>query len=269
MRELDSLVKTMKLGYLVCGAVGRDIVLQHIYGIATGTATQDIDFGVTVESWDQFDRIKAGLISTGKFNASTRRAQRLDYRLPDESTYPLDIIPFGKVEDPRNSIAWPPNGDEVMNVIGYKEALADAIEVGIEKGFVVPVISLPGLALLKLFGWMDRGNEDPKDALDLLLLFRNYHEAGNEDRLYDEEIDLLEAAGFDLTTASPILLGKDVRRIAKPETLANALEIVSDANLANRLVTHMAPRILYTSDRIAEAERLLTKFKEGLQGAHT
>jgi predicted nucleotidyltransferase len=49
-----------------------------------------------------------------------------------------------------------------MNVAGYREALAAAPAVEIQPGFVVRVVSLPGLAILKLFAWADRGTEDPQ-----------------------------------------------------------------------------------------------------------
>jgi len=241
--------------------------LQHVHGIETGTATVDVDFGVAVENWEQFENIKARLTETGRFEPAKKMVQRLYYKPGANSTgYPIDIIPFGGVENPPNSIVWPPDGDEAMNVIGYEEALANTIEIEIGSGFVAPVISLPGLVLLKLFAWTDRGNGDPKDALDLVTLLRTYHEAGNQDRLYGEELKLLEAAGFDPTNASPQLLGKDVRRIAKPETLAQALAILNNAGQADRLVTHMAPRLRHADDPIAEAERLLERFKAGLNG---
>src|SRR5438046_2607879 len=108
MREVDSLIRELKLGYFVCGAVARDILLRHVHGIETGIATTDVDFGVAVENWEQFDAIKARLIKTGRFEQAKKTAQRLYYKPGNNSQgYPLDIIPFGNVENPLNSIAWP------------------------------------------------------------------------------------------------------------------------------------------------------------------
>jgi predicted nucleotidyltransferase len=105
--------------------------------------------------------------------------------------------------------------------------------------------------------------------LDLATLLTNYVHAGNSNRLYDQEFGLFEAAGFDMSNASAILLGKDVRSIAKPETLAKALAIIDDPKQAGRLVTHMAPQFRHdldhNDDPISEAERLLENFKHGLQ----
>ena len=130
----------------------------------------------------------------------------------------------------------------------------------------VPVISLAGLALLKLFAWKERGIQNPKDASDLVTLLRNYHGAGNEDRLYGEELKVLEAAGFDPASASPHLLGKDVRRIARAETLTQASAILENPKQLDRLITHMASKLRYTDDAVEEAKRLLERFKYGLNG---
>ena len=61
-------------------------------------------------------------------------------------------------------------------------------------------------------------------------------QARNEDRLYGEELKVLEAAGFDPAGARPDLLGKDVRRIAKPETRASR----RGTGTIGRRLAHMA-----------------------------
>jgi predicted nucleotidyltransferase len=81
-------------------------------------------------------------------------------------------------------------------------------------------------------------------------LFCNYHDAGNDDRLFGEELELLEAAGFDPAIASPQLLGKDIRRIAKPETLKQAIAILENPKQVYRLVTHMAPTLRHAQDPV-------------------
>jgi predicted nucleotidyltransferase len=267
MREVDTLVKDLTLTYFVCGAVARDIVLQHVYGIETGIATADVDFGIAVENWEQFENIKARLTATGRFEPAKNIAQRLYYKPTAESRgYPLDIIPFRGVEQPAHSVAWPPDMDIVMNVIGYEEALATALEVQIESGFVVPVISLPGLALLKLFAWADRGINNPKDARDLLLLFRQYANAGNQDRLYGEAIDVMEAVEYDFDLAGSQLLGRDVRAIAAEATRAQINNLIDDPKKMDKLLTHITASLRGAEDAIGGAERLLKQFKAGLTG---
>ena len=96
-----------------------------------------------------------------------------------------------------------------MNVAGYREAFEAAPLVEIDRSFVVRVVSLPGLAILKLFAWADRGAGDSRDAIDLAMLLRQYGAAGNQDRLYGAEIGVMEAVSYDLDLAGARLLGRD------------------------------------------------------------
>lgn len=73
--------------------------------------------------------------------------------------------------------------------------------------------SISGLTLLKHVAWLDRGRETNKDAADLYRLRTAYADAGNTDRLYDHEMDLLEAVSFDIALAGAELLRHDVARL--------------------------------------------------------
>jgi predicted nucleotidyltransferase len=114
------------------------------------------------------------------------------------------------LEQPDGSIAWPPRGDEVMTVVGYREALASAIDVMLPEGQRVLVVSLPMLAVLKVLAWSERHTTAPrKDATDLLLILKNYLDAGQQQRLYDEAPHLLEKSNFDYERAGAWLAGRD------------------------------------------------------------
>jgi predicted nucleotidyltransferase len=262
LREVEVLVKELSLSYFVAGAMARDILLTGVFGISTGRATQDVDFAIAVNDWPHFEAIKARLIERGCFEAAPKATHRMYFKLqPEMQGYPLDIIPFRGVEETSNTIKWPPDMMIMMNVVGYEEALAAAQSVELEPGFKVKVASLPGLALLKVFAWLDRGSETFKDALDLVTLFRNYAEAGNLIRLYGEAAAVLEKANFDLTLAAPRLLGWDVRAIASPSTLEQLQSILNDSKLMDRLATNMARGLRSADDGVSEALRLLEQFK--------
>ena len=265
LRAIAGITRELGLPYFVAGALARDIVLTNVFGIDTGRATQDVDIAVAVENWDQFKIVKEKLIASGQFNPAENAMHRLYYRAKDGNTgYPLDILPFRGVEQPPNIIVWPPDMKVIMNVIGYEDALAAAVAVMVEPDLTVPIASLPGLALLKLFAWDDRHAETPKDAQDLVMLLRGYHMAGNQDRLYGAEFAVLEAVDYDVDTASPRLLGIDVRRIASAAALEQATALLKDSARRDRLITHMAIEFRSADDRIAEAEKLLEQFEIGL-----
>jgi predicted nucleotidyltransferase len=265
LRAIAGITRELGLPYFVAGAMARDIVLTNVFGIDTGRATRDVDFAVALENWDQFKLVKEKLLAIGQFNPAEKAMHRLYYRAEGANTrYPVDILPFRGVEQPPNIITWPPDMKVIMNVIGYEDALAAAVAVTVEPNLTVPIASLPGLALLKLFAWHDRHAETPKDAQDLVMLLRGYHMAGNQDRLYGEELATFEAVDYDVDKASPRLLGMDVRRIASTAALEQATALLKARARRDRLITHMAIELRAADDRIAAAEILLEQFEIGL-----
>jgi predicted nucleotidyltransferase len=154
-----------------------------------------------------------------------------------------------------------------MNVAGYREALAAAEQVELGVGFVVRVASLPSLAVLKLFAWNDRGLEDSRDARDFATLLRSYSEAGNEDRLYGDEISLLQAVGYDIDRAGARLLGKDAARIIAPPTRSQVMALLNDPARRDRLAKDMAGVLRLAEDPIGEAEAVISQFTDGLSTA--
>ena len=263
---VDRVMRELTLDYFVTGAMARDILLYNVFGFDTGLGTLDVDLAIALDSWPQFDGVKARFVETGAFTPDSSKTHRLFYRGgAGQKGYPLDLLPFGGVEQGPNKIAWPPDFSVVMNVAGYREALAASQEVEVRPGLVVRVASLPGLAILKLFAWADRGAENPKDALDLATLLRQYGAAGNETRLFGDEIGLLEALGYDLDLAGARLLGKDAARVTTPATRDQVVALLDDAMRLDRLLSDMARTFRGAGDPIAEAEVLIAQFKTGLQ----
>jgi predicted nucleotidyltransferase len=209
IREVKSAVDDLGLDTFLVGAIARIILLEHVHGLHVGRATRDIDFAFAVENWDQFQALKTRLISTSKFEEVKGVAQRLQFKEEFSNPFAIDLIPFGGIESAASKISWPPDTSIVMNVAGYQDGLASAVAVEIVPELVISVASIPGIAILKLFAWVDRRYEDPKDATDLLTLLRPYHEAGNQNRIYEDAINALEAVGYDIELGGAWLLGSD------------------------------------------------------------
>jgi predicted nucleotidyltransferase len=248
--------------------MARDILLTGVFGLPPGRATRDVNLAVAMKDWQEFEAMKVRLVDTGAFRSDDQIAQRL-YYLPGSagSGYPLDLIPFGGVERRGSAIAWPPDGAVVMNVAGYGETFAAAVQVEVEPGFALRVASLAGLALLKLVAWAERGAGDSRDAIDLATLLRQHGTAGNEDRLYGDDIAVLEAVNYDFDLAGARLLGIDAGRIAAPSTRAQILALLEDSAHMDRLVLHVAQGLHATQDALAEAGQLLGQFRVGVQRA--
>lgn len=263
--EIYQAAYTLGVPVFVVGAVARIILLENIHGLNAGRATTDVDFAFALDNWAQFDALKTLLLEDTRFSVSAQVAHRVYFRAPgSQHAYKVDLIPFGKVETSPNTIVWPPDMAIMMNVAGFRDAYVAAVRVEVSPGAVVSIASLPGIAILKLFAWGDRRQENSKDAVDVVTLLRSYHEAGNESRIYEEARALatLEAVGYDPELAGAWLLGSDVATMSSESTVT-ALEALLTGATKDRLIEDMARAMKGRADAIDYASRLLEQFTQG------
>ena len=228
--------------FVVAGATARDIVLWHVYGIRTERVTRDVDVAVCAVSWEAHGELVERLEATRLFKLSERVEHTMTFL--DESVgkpTPLDLVPFGPLEAPEGTITWPKDKNQ-MNVLGFREAVDTALEIDVGERLIVPVVTLPALVLLKLLAWHDRRTTKNTDAPDLLLTMRNYHGAGNQERIYDVAPDLLEIHNFDPGLASTALLGRDSRRAALPATRDAVARLLEQEKSYNTLLADILAR---------------------------
>lgn len=62
--------------FFLVGAAARDIILGKVYSINSLRATLDLDIGVRVSSWIQYNKLKEGLVYTAEFEED-REFQRM------------------------------------------------------------------------------------------------------------------------------------------------------------------------------------------------
>lgn len=226
--QVGEAVSRHGISALVVGATARDLVMHYGYGAAVRRATADIDFGVQVQSWEEFKALKQHLVAGG-----WRVHPHLPHRLITLEEVPVDLVPFGGgMTNAIGEIAWPPAGEVVMSVLGFQEAMDHALRVRVSTSplIEVSVASPAGIALLKLVSWSERPLDvRQKDAQDLEYLMGQY-EAIPEviDRLYDEAADVLERYEFDPKVAGAWLLGSDVAVIANDVTGKYLLSLLED-----------------------------------------
>jgi predicted nucleotidyltransferase len=235
IRTLDDVAAALQLDYFLIGAMARDILLEHVYGVPTSRATMDIDFAVAVASWDEFDKLKKDLVATGMF-AESANAHRLTF-CNSGASYPIDLVPFDGVQV-NDEIAWPPGGDFVMNVSGYRDARSSALRVEIAPGFQVNIVSLSVMVVLKILAWNDRPERD-KHASDIFLILANYCRAGQFDRMYNDASDLLEQYDYDFAQTGAALLGRDARRDIIENTLAQVRNVFDSEKRFDRFSSQM------------------------------
>lgn len=219
-------VEAAKLGTQVflMGAAARDVMLLHAYGIDTVRLTEDVDCGVMVRDWATFEALRQALLANGAFEARLKDAV---HKLWHQSGKPLDIVPFGGVERPNRTLAWPPEEQTVFDCFGMQEAMRSGHNVRLPGGSNLVVASLPALALLKVTAWQDRKLTHPgRDAGDLMLYLRHYLDCDKYDHAVQHYPDLFEAPDYVHEVASARLLGRDLRQLLDEAATERVLQIL-------------------------------------------
>lgn len=259
-QQIQSISKELGIPFVVVGATARDLVMHYGYGVKITRGTGDIDLAINVPSWDDFDTLKQELFKNG-FSEGDQA-----HRIHTATGVPIDIIPFGKIQNKSTSIVWPPDQDFIMSVLGFHESYTSANLVIIQDKpkITISVVSPAGLILLKLISWVDRVAEKRnKDAKDIAYLLENYESLPKvKDRAY-ENLSLMESVDWDIKAAGAYLLGLDVRSIVTPESYAfviqlanNELKSLSLEMLVDQMCNH--PEIEY--ERLSN---LLNTFFDG------
>jgi predicted nucleotidyltransferase len=265
-RAIDEATTALGIRYLVVGAMARDLVLEYGFDAGIERGTRDVDFGIQVNFWDDFQILKSTLLSQGFREDEKSGEQRLiGPDAWDLSLDSLDLIPFGGVQDKNANIFWPPKENIVMSVLGFDEALRTAIKVTISRDplLVIPVASLPGITLLKLVAWTDRAaDKKAKDAQDLRFIMVNYNKIKEiSDLIYTDGV--MERYDYDADLASAHILGKHAGEIVDDAT-RNQIEKIFNDDIVGRtrenLILDMSPSKMTEPDH---AEDLLDAFWDG------
>lgn len=212
--------REMEIAAFLIGAMARDLIFEYVYDAGIRRATEDIDFGVAVETWNDYEGLRDSLLNTKKFRKDNKQEQRI-WWIDSIPEMRIDLVPFGGVETPESTIAFPPTGDFTMSTLGFPEANGDLWLVDITENLRIEVASLPGVAMLKFIAYNDRPAQRHRDIQDIFFIAENYLEAGNEDRLYtsgEEDSDLLDDENFDYRTVGARLLGRDIAPLLNVET---------------------------------------------------
>lgn len=259
-QNILEVTQELDVSFLIVGASARDLVLHYGHSAEIARATRDIDFAIEVANWDTFQQVKAALIARGFTDGGHQ------HRVTSPQGIPLDIVPFGPLEDATGKIEWPPGQEWEMLVQGFQEALDNAEVVIIHNDplIKVPVATPAGMALLKLVAWQDREVEKRgKDAADFLYLCETYEKISDvRDRLYQNEA-LMAAYDWDLSLAAAYQLGHDARAIAKALT---AKTIGTLFNNEHETLTVEAFIYEMAAPNRGRAEKELAAFTQGFNG---
>lgn len=221
---VSSVAEQLDVPVLVVGAAARDFLLEYACGIRSGRATLDVDFGVRVNSWEEYERLVKALEDTTGFV----RDKTVRHRFQTPHALLIDLLPFGPIAEPGQRILWPSDYERQMSVEGFDSVMTAAVEVLLrtEPRLVVRTASLPGLALLKILSWDDAYPERKRDGYDFYFIMNSYMETANLERLSTVAHDLSEEPIPPLQEIGAQLLGRDMRSISDSPTAIRVGEIL-------------------------------------------
>jgi hypothetical protein len=98
-------------------------------------------------------------IRGGDFSSYGRRCLRAAFLRKLAAFAEADVIHWPPDREPEN------HRTTVMAVIGLEDLIAAALHAQVDADLTIPMASLTGIAVLKLFAWHDRQTND-KDTLD-------------------------------------------------------------------------------------------------------
>lgn len=263
LEAIAEIAGSLKIPFFIIGASARDFLLSYGHDIAPARATLDIDIGVRVPDWDRYEMLRKGFIETGEFIAFEEA-----HRFKFQGGIFVDLIPFGPIAD-NDNIQWPTSHEVVMRVLGFEESFRHAHTLRLRSKPIldVKIVTLAGLALMKIISWKDKYPERNRDATDLALIIQNYTDAGNFDRILNEESDLLDSEDFDYVSAGARLLGRDVANVLTSQVEKEILDILNKETGEQdryRLIEDMVKSAIGQSSDFGYMLDLLEELKSGI-----
>lgn len=213
---LKKVVDSLKLPMVIVGAGARLLIFDRRYNIS-GRTTKDWDIAVKLDSWFDYKNLSDHLTQGQDRCFKTTHTPHKFIHIA--TGIEVDIIPFGKIGEPDDSIEWP-DGNQ-MNLLGLEEALENAM-IEIIQDLEIRIVNAPAFLVLKLIAWSDR--QADKDINDINFILENYN---NDERIYDELIDEISEGQFDFQDAAIVLLTRDIRQIFPDEIITRLDEILS------------------------------------------
>lgn len=89
-----------------------------------------------------------------------------------------DLLPFGQIEERHTSDFV--EREVIMNVLGFKETLAESREIAFDDVLTIHVPPLHGMVVLKLISWSDRPEIRLADLEDIYRIVKHYYDIAGD-----------------------------------------------------------------------------------------
>ncbi|NJL83657.1 MAG: hypothetical protein HC890_13160 [Chloroflexaceae bacterium] len=249
LADLAAIIESLDLTVLLVGAGARFLIFDLRFKVE-GRGTKDWDVAIPLESWQDYQTLCETLVAG---NSPCFKTTEILHRFEHVATQiTVDIVPFGKIGEPSQEIVWPCSGN-LMNVLGFSEAMSQAESVQLSDDFAIRVVNISSFIVLKVFAWGDRGERTNKDLEDIELILARYED---DERAYEELSQQLASGEINLLDASIYLLGQDIGRKFQQNTLLKLNELLE------RLIQK------YDGDEVKSLGYNLKILQRGIQSAN-
>lgn len=220
IETITKLCEKLNYGFMIVGALARDILVEHIYDGDRQRATADVDFAIVAENWEAHEYMVQQLVENHGYSVLNPPHKLIS---ADKPPIMVDILPFGDLEKNRK-VSLPPKHEFVVNMSGFKEAYENCIQVRLDDRINIKIPPLAAYTILKFFAWEDKGIEESKHAIDLSYLLTNYYFL-DMDFIVMQYADLQDG---EFEEISPRALGRQVQTLLvdNKEILTQIIAIV-------------------------------------------
>lgn len=251
-KKISKILQRENCKFVLIGAFARDLYFEQ-KNIKLPVSTKDVDFAVLTESWEEFDKMKGKIIN----ELGLKQDHRVYRLLLGE--IPIDLLPFGNIEDGNSTVKWPGTFRERMKVMGFKEAYENGVDIDVD-GEKIRTIIPEMLVALKLSSW-SHGNR-VKDAIDIKFILENI-EVLCKDLITDEtlKVDVIENELKSTREINIARLGIRINKLLEGSDLKDYLRnVLENGYNKDLLIRNMNNDTLATGETL----KMLKAFVESL-----
>ncbi len=206
---LQSSFKQCGIDFYLVGATVKNLWIVTIHKAGQSRVTKDFDIAALIPHQVAFNQLKQHLITHYPFTASKENAFTLIWK----EKYPVDIMPFGEIEDANANVRVAGSGFVNISVPGFAEVYQNGLAtIQIENKTNFKICSLTGIVILKLLAWNDRPESRVKDITDIGEIMYEFFEM-HLDLIWDNYSYLFDSHGDNMKELANVVIGLEIKKI--------------------------------------------------------
>lgn len=249
IKKLDEYFQHNSVNYVMIGATVPFLLIDLKQGGTGFRGTEDVDYSIEVESWQDFETIKNDLEDLG----FEQNVNGVEHRFGRDDVL-IDILPYGKKLQKEGIIVFP-GTERKINVKGFDKLFKYSQQEEIDDGLSINIIPLPLLVFTKILAYQDR--QATKDLEDIYYVLDHYEKVAVSERRF--EISDMKDINYEYTGA--YLLGKDLKELldkSEVKIVDNVL-VMENGKYSNIIQKLSAPN----SENSYDIYNMFVYFKKG------